>query len=73
MPRTPGNPWLFSGHAQGKPLSDLYLFWNKLRRKLGFADVRIHGLRHTFASFLVNAGHPLYEAQTLLRHGTHPR
>lgn len=66
--RQPGNPWLFHGHAPGKPLSDLYLFWNKLRRKLGLSDVRIHDLRHTFASFLVNAGHSLYEVQKLLGH-----
>ena len=69
IPRQPGNPWLFPGHAPGKPLSDLYLFWNKLRRELGLADVRIHDLRHTFASFLVNAGHSLYEVQKLLGHG----
>ena len=68
MPRTPGNPWLFPGHAPGKPLSDLYLFWNRLRRDLGLADVRIHDLRHTFASFLVNAGHSLYETQKMLGH-----
>lgn len=69
IPRTSGNPWLFPGHAPGKPLSDLYLFWNKVRRDLGLADVRIHDLRHTFASFLVNAGHSLYEAQKILGHG----
>ena len=68
MPRIPGNPWLFPGHAPGKPLSDLYLFWNKIRRELGLADVRIHDLRHTFASFLVNAGHSLYETQKMLGH-----
>ncbi|WP_165070753.1 site-specific integrase [Desulfovibrio sp. ZJ200] len=68
IPRQSGNPWLFPGHAPGKPLSDLYLFWNRLRRSLGLADVRIHDLRHTFASFLVNAGHSLYEVQRLLGH-----
>ncbi|MFQ9367288.1 MAG: site-specific integrase, partial [Bilophila wadsworthia] len=46
----------------------IYVFWNKLRRSLGLADVRIHDLRHTFASFLVNAGHSLYEVQKLLGH-----
>lgn len=35
---------------------------------MGLADVRIHDLRHTFASFLVNAGHSLYEVQKLLGH-----
>lgn len=46
LPRTPGNPWLFPGHAPGKPLSDIYRFWNELRRSLGLADVRIHDLAH---------------------------
>ncbi len=68
IPRVPGNPWLFPGHAAGKPLSDIYLFWDRLRRRLGMADVRIHDLRHTFASILVNAGHSLYEVQQLLGH-----
>lgn len=68
LPRASGNPWLFPGHAPGKPLSDIYKFWNELRRSLGLADVRIHDLRHTFASFLVNAGHSLYEAQKMLGH-----
>lgn len=69
MPRTLGNPWLFPGHAPGKPLSGLSLFWTTLRRELGLADVRIHDLWHTFASFLVNAGHSLHEAQKMQGHG----
>lgn len=68
LPRHPGCPWLFPGHAPGRPLSDLYLFWDHLRQKLGLSDVRIHDLRHTFASILVNAGHSLYEVQRLLGH-----
>ncbi len=68
IPRIPGSPWLFPGHSPGKPLSDIYLFWRELRQKLGLAGVRIHDLRHTFASLLVNAGHSLYEVQKLLGH-----
>ncbi len=69
LPRVAGSPWLFPGRADGRPLSDLYVFWNRLRQELGLADVRIHDLRHTFASFLVNSGHSLYEAQKMLGHG----
>ena len=68
LPRRPGCPWLFPGHTPGRPLSDLYLFWDHLRQELGLDDVRIHDLRHTFASILVNAGHSLYEVQRLLGH-----
>lgn len=65
LPRTE-SPWLFPGQSKGKALSDVYLFWNSLRRELGLCDVRIHDLRHSFASFLVNAGHTLYEVQKML-------
>jgi len=68
LPRTPGVPWLFPGRAPDKPLSDIYLFWNGLRRRIGLDDVRVHDLRHTFAGFLVTAGHSLYEVQKLLGH-----
>ncbi len=68
LPRVPGSPWLFPGKAPEKPLSDLYLFWNRIRRELGLDGVRIHDLRHSYASFLVNSGHSLYEVQKLLGH-----
>ena len=62
IPRQQGNPWLFPGHAPGKPLSDLYLFWNSLRRSLGLTSVRIHDLRHTFATHALASG---VDAKTL--------
>lgn len=35
---------------------------------MGLAEVRLHDLRHSYASFLVNAGRSLYEVQKLLGH-----
>ena len=35
---------------------------------MGLADVRMHDLRHSFASFLVNSGQSLYTVQKLLGH-----
>ena len=32
--------------------------------------MRIHDLRHSFASFLINGGRSLYEVQQLLGHST---
>ena len=68
MPRTPDCPWLFPGRTPGHSISDIYAFWNRLRRQLGLAKVRIHDLRHTFASIHVNTGHSLYAVQHLLGH-----
>lgn len=42
--------------------------WRKVRRTAGIADVRLHDLRHTFASQAVIAGVPLPVVSTLLGH-----
>ena len=42
--------------------------WDRIRKKVGLEDVRIHDLRHSFASTLVNNGCNLYEVQKLLGH-----
>lgn len=65
-------PWLFTGRVSTKPLTDIYGFWNKIRNKLGLTGVRIHDLRHSFASLLINDGYTLYDVQKLLGH-TNPR
>lgn len=69
IPRKSSDIWLFTSEITGKAIPDIYLFWDKLRKKIGLADVRIHDLRHTFASFLVNSGHSLYEVQKMFGHG----
>ncbi len=68
VPRQGDSPWVFPGLKPNKPLSDVFQFWKKLRKGLGFDHVRIHDLRHTYASLLVNRGHSLYEVQRLLGH-----
>lgn len=42
--------------------------WRKVRRTAGIADVRLHDLRHTFASHAVMAGVPLPVVSRLLGH-----
>ena len=39
-------------------------------RELGLSEVRIHDLRHTYASLLINNGVSLYEVQELLGHSS---
>ncbi len=62
------NQWLFPSSVTEGAISDVFQYWKGLRKSLGLEDVRIHDLRHTFASFLVNSGHSLYEVQKLLGH-----
>lgn len=51
-----------------KPFVSIFYSWDTARRRAGLADVRIHDLRHSFASFLVNAGRSLYKVKQILGH-----
>jgi integrase len=44
--------------------------WKRIRKEIGAEDVRIHDLRHSFASFAVNNGVPLEIVQQLLGHSS---
>jgi integrase len=67
-PRVAGNPWVITGTLPGKPLSDLQPFWQRVRARAGVKDVRIHDLRHTFASAAVASGQGLPMIGKLLGH-----
>ena len=54
--REEGNPNVFPGGAAGKPLADLEKPWQRIRALAGLNDVRIHDLRHSFASHGVMGG-----------------
>ena len=69
IPKTNGE-YLFASPVTGKPYVSIYNSWNSARTKAGLKDVRMHDLRHSFASALVNSGRSLYEVQTLLGHST---
>ena len=62
--------YLFASPKTKKPYVTIYTSWNSARVKAGLKDVRMHDLRHSFASALVNSGRSLYEVQTLLGHST---
>ena len=69
IPKTNGE-YLFTSPITGKPYVTIFTSWNSARIKAGLKDVRIHDLRHSFASALVNNGRSLYEVQILLGHST---
>lgn len=62
------NALIFANPETDKAYSNIYGSWNTARMRAGLADVRMHDLRHSFASFLVNAGCSLYEVQKILGH-----
>lgn len=60
--------YLFPNPRTGKPYGSLYHAWNRLRSTIGMPQLRMHDLRHTFASLLINAGASLYSVQQSLGH-----
>lgn len=60
--------WVFANPKTLKPFTSFYYSWDTARSQAGLADVRVHDLRHSFASFLVNNGRSLYEVQRILGH-----
>ena len=66
--RTDGNPFVFPSPVTGRPSPSLHFPWWRIRERAGLLDVRLHDLRHSFASFLVNQGVSLYVVQGLLGH-----
>jgi integrase len=68
LPSRQKSPYLFPNPKTGKPYHSIYNSWDSARRRAGLGDVRLHDLRHSFASFLINGGRSLYEVQKLLGH-----
>ncbi|MFQ5439602.1 MAG: tyrosine-type recombinase/integrase, partial [Paracoccaceae bacterium] len=63
-----GNPWLFPGDVPGQPVKEIRRFWIRMQKKANLPGVRIHDLRHTFASMLVSGGASLEMIGKLLGH-----
>lgn len=61
-------PWLFPGDVPGQPVKEIRRFWRRMQRSAEIEDVRIHDLRHTFASLLVSGGASLEMIGKLLGH-----
>jgi integrase len=50
LPRLDGNPYVIAGRKAGQPFNGLGKVWERVRKRAGLADVRLHDLRHSFAS-----------------------
>jgi len=68
MPRDMKCEWTFPNPDTKKPFVSIFCAWDTARESVGLGDVRVHDLRHSHASFLVNAGRTLYEVQHILGH-----
>ena len=68
IPRSPEDPWVISrGNGNGRPLNLSY-YWGAVRERAGLHDVRIHDLRHSYASRALALGESLSAIGRLLGH-----
>jgi len=63
-----GNPYVIAGKLSGSHVTDLQHPWRRIRDRAGLPDVRIHDLRHTYASNAVSGGMPIQMVGKLLGH-----
>lgn len=68
VPRVDGNPFVICGDKLGAHLVNLQKPWRRIRSLAGLEDVRIHDLRHSFASMAVGGGMSLPLIGALLGH-----
>ena len=66
--RIDGNPFVFPGEKDGSHFIGLPRIWRRIRSDAGLSDVRLHDLRHSFASVGVGAGIGLPVVGRLLGH-----
>ena len=68
IPRDEDNPWVIAGRLPGSHLTDLQRPWRRIRKQAGLEGVRIHDLRHSFASRALALGESLTMIGKLLGH-----
>ena len=68
LPRENGSPWVFPGRDPAKHVIDPRKCLDSLTDEAGIERIRIHDLRHSFASLCAQSGASLYLIKQLLNH-----
>lgn len=70
LPRLERNPYVIPGKNKGGHLIGLQKTWSKVRQRAALDDVRLHDLRHSFASMGARSGESLLVIGKVLGHST---
>ncbi|RDB42739.1 site-specific integrase [Halomonas sp. DQ26W] len=66
--RIPGCDYIFPNPKTLMPYNNLFHTWKNIREAAGIPDMRIHDLRHSYASFMVNKDVSIYVVSKILGH-----
>lgn len=68
LPRLEGNPYVLPGAKPGQHLKEIKRLWYAVRHVAKLHDVRLHDLRHSYASVPATGGESMLVLKTLLGH-----
>jgi integrase len=68
LPRVEGNDYVIAGEIENQHWTDLQRPWRRIRKAAQLEHVRIHDLRHTYASNAIAQGVPIAMVGNLLGH-----
>jgi len=68
LPRLTRGGWIFPGGRRDGHLVDLEYFWDQALAKAKLRHIRVHDLRHSYASTCIGAGVGIYAVGQLLGH-----
>ena len=68
LSRVEGNPWVFPGRKKGTGQRNINESWDRVRKRAGLDGVRLHDLRHSYASRALALGEGLPMIGELLGH-----
>ena len=68
VPRIEGCTYVVPNPKTKLPFVSVFCSWNTARKAAGLPEVRMHDLRHSMASNMVNAGRSIYEVAKTLGH-----
>lgn len=60
--------YVFTNRKTKKPFVNVFKPWNRIRIKAGVSFLRLHDLRHMYATYCVNNGRTIFEVSQLLGH-----
>lgn len=66
--RKESDVYVFTNRKTNKPFVNVFKPWNRLRIKAGVPFLRLHDLRHMYATYCVNNGRSIFEVSQLLGH-----